>query len=62
MIGQLFLCFVFSLSGNTVERNHLDGCDSRLVALVAMNATGTVDGLLHGIVRQQAKDEWNLFS
>jgi len=25
-----------------------------------MNATGTVNGLLHGVVREQAKDEWNL--
>lgn len=48
------------LSSDSIEVGHFDGGYRSLVAFIAVYATSSVDGLLHGIVRQQTKDEGNL--
>ena len=56
----IFLLLVLNLLETCRQIDHLDGCNGAFVALVAMDATRTILGLLHGICGDEAKDYGNL--
>ena len=55
----IFLLLVLNLLETCSQVYHLDGCNGAFVTLVAMDATRTILGLLHGICGDEAKDYGN---
>ena len=53
MITLPIFCFLIETCSQV---HHFDGCDSTFVALIAVDSTCAVLGLLHGVSGDKAKD------